>query len=182
MYNWRGCLEQTEDQGTWNITRYVMCFVVALDAFWRKRDFAINRGYGGPAKRLLGIDGHSIHAFYVPAVLLAFVVFGPTPGWRGWAPVGVLAIAVAALYVGMRLVGNRRVLWFQLALMITVCAAVWIWAGESAREARDEAVPSSAPAAGRDGVDHRRVDRQGLGKLFSLEGFRRSTGVSSGTS
>lgn len=77
--------------------RLFVCIPTALDRWWRYRDFYFNRSYGGWMRKL-GLDGHSPVAFLWPMMLLLFLVYGPTLGWRGWPAVFLVLGGRAVLY------------------------------------------------------------------------------------
>ncbi|MGI8783087.1 MAG: patatin-like phospholipase family protein [Acidobacteriota bacterium] len=130
-YSWAECRRQTKARGYGGMRSFFVCLPVAIDGFWRKADFRAHRSYGGLVSKYLKVDGHAPLAVVLPLGLLYFLIFGPTPGWRG--PWGLLFLLAAwfVFLAGVRWFGRRHMLLFQLVLVLCVAGLMWLQSNHS---------------------------------------------------
>ena len=132
MYGCKNCLKETQGNG-W-IKRFFACVPSVLDYRLRKRDFWFHRSYEGLTLRLLKRDGHAPLAYLVPSLLLIFLIYGPTLGWRGLPALAILVLSWACLYLVVWIFGAKHLMWGQLLVLLGVVFVVWYWAGPKALE------------------------------------------------
>jgi hypothetical protein len=88
----------------------------------------------GSAASFFGIDGHPPIAVLLPMLFVAFLIYGPTLGWRGLPAVALLLICWLLLYLGARLFAAKYLLESQAAVIIFAAGLVWMVAGRGAVE------------------------------------------------
>ena len=116
-----------------------------IDRAWGKMDFFFNRTYGGLLGKKLEIEGHAPLILPLMIMVLFFIIYGPTMGYRGlWARIifwtSSLIFVLGLLYFTKKQKHERelelpnkyssgmRVLWLQLGLISLVCGLVTVFA------------------------------------------------------
>jgi hypothetical protein len=116
-----------------------------IDRAWGKMDFFFNRTYGGILGEKLEIDGHVPLILPLMIMVLFFLIYGPTMGYRGlWARIifwtSSLVFVLGLLYFTKKQKHERelklpnkyrsgiRVLWLQISLISLVCGLVTVFA------------------------------------------------------
>ena len=133
MYSWKLCSQQAKNQNF--IQRLFSCGPSVLDYHWRTRDFRFHRSYGGFADKRLKVDGHAPLALILPAIAVIFLIYGPSLGWRGLAPLLILIFSYAVLYAVARFSKTKYLMLFQLVFFICLSILMWFVASPEAREA-----------------------------------------------
>lgn len=125
MWSFKDCRREAAKKKIGWVRSLFICIPVGLDCRLRTGDFAFNRSFGGWSRRLLGIDGQPPIALILPALVLFWMVYGPTGGWRGLEALVVLGLSLLALLLGARFVVARLMLEFQILAIAVVAAIVW---------------------------------------------------------
>ncbi len=133
MYSWKKCKEQTRGQNF--LQRLFSCGPSLLDTYWRRSDFRLHRSYDGLIQKWLKIDGHSPLAFGLAAATILFMIYGPSPGWRGFAPILIFLISCGLLYAGARWFKPGWLMVVELVLLAILSIFIWFWASPEAVEA-----------------------------------------------
>ena len=102
-----------------------------FNAFVRKLD-----NYTGGIETVPGFHGRSLLAFFVPLLVYAFIVFGPSLArdadggivWRGGLRAGLLLVGAVAIQLTYFLQNKwRGMAWVQLGLVVALSLAVWFF-------------------------------------------------------
>jgi len=125
------CSAEAKSRGYGSILRLFLCVPCELDRLWRYRDFCWNRNWGSSL-----VDGHPDFAVLLPIPLLAFIVLGPTMGWRGAGSLAILGALLALYGIGVRWFRrSAKLIWFQLAVVGLAGALTWFCAHPASIEA-----------------------------------------------
>ncbi len=129
-------MEEEREEGR-GLVEWFVDLAVALDRRLRLLDWALQRSFDGPSKKLFRIDGYSPIAFLVFAAAIVYQILGPSLGWRDWVSVvSLLAATPIVLYVLVFLLGERRLWLAQIGTALLVSLAVFVaFADPDAREA-----------------------------------------------
>ena len=118
------------------LQKFIERYAKALDFGLRHLDFIWNRTYGGLLQAFVGTPGYPPMCTLLAYWLVFFVIYGPSPRWRGLGALLLLTISWLTIYLGARVSARRHGVFALVTVAaLIVCLVTWLLAPSAAREA-----------------------------------------------